>query len=492
MERVVEAASSDSLNRETGDMVAEKARPDLVNYLLLSSRLLRYRWLMHTLFWGLYVTFFALTGGDTFGVALQYELLLLPVKMLVVYTTIYVLIPRFFLTGNYWVFMGFALLILIMGGLLQRVVIYYVLYPLMYAAELPGNLITIYWIVKHSLSIFTVTILASSIKITRYWYEDHQKAKALREEKLEAELTFLKAQIHPHFFFNTLNNLYSLALQQSPSAPEVVLRLSGLVHYILYETSSATVTLEREIESIHNYIALERIRYGDSLDIFFDVKGPVEGVSIAPMLLLPFVENSFKQVDLLFLDIQMPRLTGIELLRNMSHPPGVIFTTAFRDYALAGYELDVIDYLLKPISFERFLRAVNKFYQTNMPVSATHPMSNEGKNLSYQESFIYLKADKKMVKILLKDILYIQSLKDYVRVKTIGKSVTAYQKISFMEEKLPEDRFIRVYRSYIVARDKVEAFSNRSVELGEMELPIGRNYRNEVLNTLNQKNLLND
>ena len=227
-------------------------------------------------------------------VALQYELLLLPVKMLVVYTTIYLLIPRLFLPGKYPAFIVTGLIFLIAGGILQRVVIYYVLYPLMYPAELRGELITTYWIVKHSLSIFTVTILASSIKITRYWFEDLKKTKALREEKLAAELKFLKAQIHPHFLFNTLNNLYSLTLKQSPDAPEVVLRLSGLMNYMLYDATSYDVSLSREIDSIHDYISLERIRYGESLDLFFDVTGEAELVNVAPMLLLPFVENSFK------------------------------------------------------------------------------------------------------------------------------------------------------------------------------------------------------
>lgn len=261
---------------------------------ILFSNLLSKRWLIHPVFWLLYITFFALTGGDTFTVALQYELLLLPMKMLVVYLTIYFLIPRLFLPGRYWTFVLAAIVILVCGGFLQRLVIYFFLYPLMYPAELRGELITTYWIVKHSLSIFTVTVLASSIKISRYWFEDLKKAKELREEKLEAELKFLKAQIHPHFLFNTLNNLYSLTLKHSPDAPEVVLRLSGLMNYMLYDASSKMVSLPKEIESIHDYIALERIRYGKSLDLFFEVTGGVQGTQVAPMLLLPFVENSFK------------------------------------------------------------------------------------------------------------------------------------------------------------------------------------------------------
>lgn len=232
----------------------------------------------------------------------------------------------------------------------------------------------------------------------------------------------------------------------------------------------------------------------DVLENYIDKIDNLELVARVDNAIEAFNQLTRDPVDLVFLDIQMPKLTGIDLLKNMSHPPRVIFTTAYRDYALAGYELDVIDYLLKPISFDRFLRAVNKVFQVSAAPGMIHKVPSVSKRESqpYQEAFLYLKADKKMVKILLKDILYIESLKDYVRVKTTEKSVTAYQRISYMEEKLPEARFVRIHRSYIVAKDKVDAFSNNSVEVGEMELPIGRNYRNEVLNALNQKNLLKD
>ncbi len=276
------------------DLQQQSPRRDLTEHPLFSSRWLRDRWVVHPLFWILYTSFFALAGGDTFLSALRYEMLLLPVKMMVVYLTIYLLIPHLFLQGRYWAFFLSLTFLLILGGLLQRGVIYYVLYPRLYSSEPYGELINVYWILKNSLSIFTVTVLASSVKITKYWYEDHQKAKALREEKLEAELNFLKAQIHPHFLFNTLNNLYSLTLQRSPAAPEVVLRLSELMSYLLYDASAALVPLSREIETMHSYIALERIRHGTSLDLFFEITGEVEGIHIGPLLLLPFVENSFK------------------------------------------------------------------------------------------------------------------------------------------------------------------------------------------------------
>ena len=199
-----------------------------------------------------------------------------------------------------------------------------------------------------------------------------------------------------------------------------------------------------------------------------------------------------EKIDLLFLDIQMPKLTGIDFLKSLSHPPKVIFTTAYRDYALEGYELNAVDYLLKPIAFERFLKAVSKVTpqeQPQAPVQAVHMAPASG-NAEYKEAFIYLKADKKMVKVMLSDILYIESLKDYIRVKTDTKEIISYQKISFLEEKLPTDKFLRIHRSFIVALDKIQAFSAAAVDIGKTEIPIGRFYKNEVLQILNQNNLL--
>lgn len=195
-----------------------------------------------------------------------------------------------------------------------------------------------------------------------------------------------------------------------------------------------------------------------------------------------------KKVDLIFLDIQMPKLTGIDFLKNLSHPPKVILTTAYRDYALEGYELNAIDYLLKPISFERFFKAINKVWEMTQPNQQT--LENPNLILSNphttQEACVYVKADKKMVRIGLKDILYIESLKDYVRIKTTEKEVISYQRISYLEEKLPEDMFLRLHRSYIVAIDKIEAFTGNFVEVGKKEIPIGRNYKSEVMKVLGQ------
>ncbi|MGD1960644.1 MAG: LytR/AlgR family response regulator transcription factor [Fulvivirga sp.] len=189
-----------------------------------------------------------------------------------------------------------------------------------------------------------------------------------------------------------------------------------------------------------------------------------------------------ERIDLLFLDIQMPKLTGIDFLKTLKSPPKVILTTAYREYALEGYELDVLDYLLKPISFERFFKAVSKVYKKGFSDDSVGITKDSNGN----EPYIYLKADKKMVKVLLNDIRYIESLKDYVRLKTSGRDVITHQTISYFEEKLPEDQFIRIHRSFIVPVNKIESFSASAIEVPGKELPIGRMYKNQVLAVLNE------
>ncbi|WP_018479754.1 LytR/AlgR family response regulator transcription factor [Pontibacter roseus] len=197
-----------------------------------------------------------------------------------------------------------------------------------------------------------------------------------------------------------------------------------------------------------------------------------------------------EHIDLMFLDIQMPKLNGIDFLKSLPSPPRVIFTTAYRDYALDSYDLNAVDYLLKPIAFERFLKAVAKVSPVEPKSNLAAPAAILQPEPDYREAFIYLKADKKMVKVMLSDILYIESLKDYIRVKTETKEIISYQKISFLEEKLPAGKFLRIHRSFIVALDKIQAFSATAVDIGKTEIPIGRFYKNDVLQVLGQNNLL--
>ncbi|MBL0743146.1 LytR/AlgR family response regulator transcription factor [Chryseolinea lacunae] len=194
-------------------------------------------------------------------------------------------------------------------------------------------------------------------------------------------------------------------------------------------------------------------------------------------------------VDLILLDIQLPQVTGIDLLKSLKDRPRVILTTAYRQYAFDAYDLDVVDYLLKPISFDRFLRGISKIFE--LKNTAAEPTPTEAPAPKpFEEAYLYLKEDREMVKVYLNDILYIESLRDYVRVKTTQRQVVTYQKISYLEKTLPEGKFVRIHRSFIVPVDKILSFTPSSVKVGTHEIPIGRNYKNEALRTLNKNNLL--
>lgn len=189
--------------------------------------------------------------------------------------------------------------------------------------------------------------------------------------------------------------------------------------------------------------------------------------------------QSGETVDLIFLDIQMPKLTGLEFLKTLQHAPKVIFTTAYREYALEGFELEALDYLLKPISFERFMKAVSKALgQTSTSSEPEVSLSADG------DDFIFFKCDKKMIRVSLKEILYIESVKDYVKIKTSDKEVVTHQKISVLETKLPAAHFIRIHRSFIVNIPKIESYSASEVELNKESIPVGRNYKTDVMERL--------
>jgi two-component system response regulator LytT len=194
-----------------------------------------------------------------------------------------------------------------------------------------------------------------------------------------------------------------------------------------------------------------------------------------------------RPVDLMFLDIKMPGLLGTDFLKSLKNPPKVIFTTAYSEYALQGFELNAVDYLLKPISFERFLRAMDKVYQLSESKSNIH-LSTETIS-SNTEAFLYLKVERKTIKLNINDILWIESLRDYVKVVTAAQVYISKQKISFLEEMLPERRFVRIHRSFIVALSKIESFYSGIVEVGGHELPIGRNFKQDLQKRLKAENL---
>ena len=184
--------------------------------------------------------------------------------------------------------------------------------------------------------------------------------------------------------------------------------------------------------------------------------------------------------DLLFLDIRMPQLNGNDLLKIIKHPPKVIFTTAFAEYALEGYDLDVVDYLLKPVQFERFLKAVHKATQLTQVLETGTPALKESK----QEAFVYFRAERKMVKVMLNDILYIESMKDYIKVVTTNGVIVTKQSISSVEAMLPEQQFLRTHRSFIVSVPHIKSFTSELIDIEKAEVPIGKLFRNNVLKTL--------
>ncbi|MEI9918913.1 MAG: LytTR family DNA-binding domain-containing protein [Bacteroidota bacterium] len=195
-----------------------------------------------------------------------------------------------------------------------------------------------------------------------------------------------------------------------------------------------------------------------------------------------------KSVDLLFLDIQMPQVTGIELLKSLKSRPRVILTTAYREYAFEAFDLDVVDYMLKPISFDRFLRSIAKVKQLKQPLDVSF---DDSENIqSFDDAYIYLRENREMVKVFLRDIIYIESLRDYVRVRTTKQEIITYQKISYLEQKLPQSKFIRVHRSFMVSIEKVVSYTPTSVKVSTIDIPVGRNYKNVAMQALTKNNVL--
>ena len=212
----------------------------------------------------------------------------------------------------------------------------------------------------------------------------------------------------------------------------------------------------------------------EALELCGDCSNAVEAIS--------FLKDN--RIDLLFLDIQMPHLLGTDFIRTLKNPPRVIFTTAFRKYAVEGFELDAVDFLLKPISFERFLKAVNKILQLNLQgvKDAVSQTENHSESLP---PFLYFRADRKMVKVLFNEILYIEGLNDYIKIVTTHKTIITKHLLASLEEMLPVSEFARIHKSFIIAFNKIESFNADSVEIAKKEIPIGRSYKfglNKILN----------
>lgn len=212
-----------------------------------------------------------------------------------VYFTLYFLMPRLLFKERYIEFAVSLIILILVFSALHWFNYVLIQDPLFWPDDkYDPHLINFGKMLKNTTKIYPVLVLAIVIKWFKYWFREQKSNQLLVEEKLKAELNFLKAQVHPHFLFNTLNNLYALTLKQSKDAPEVVLKLSDLLNYMLYECTADRVLIEKEVKLLKDYISLEKIRYGERLNISFNILGNAGSTMVAPLMLLPFVENSFK------------------------------------------------------------------------------------------------------------------------------------------------------------------------------------------------------
>ncbi|WP_128546460.1 sensor histidine kinase [Larkinella soli] len=264
----------------------------------------RYRILWHGLFWTLLTLYEGLVWGSLEGDYTQrftISLIELPVKMLATYLTLYLLIDKFLIRKRYGAFLGLLILSMLALSVVQRLVAVTFIYPLYFPKALSIPFFFPAKILISNFALYSMVAIPATFHLAKHWYADQQAgqqfrqtAQQLEKEKLEAELKLLKSQINPHFLFNTLNNLYALTVNHSDRAPEIVYKLSELMSYMLYDSNQAQVPLRKEIQYLENYITLEKIRYGDRLDVSMNIYTATDGILIAPLILLPFVENSFK------------------------------------------------------------------------------------------------------------------------------------------------------------------------------------------------------
>lgn len=210
-------------------------------------------------------------------------------------------------------------------------------------------------------------------------------------------------------------------------------------------------------------------------DYIKDAPG-LELAGICPDALFAMEFLQKERMDVMFLDIHLPKLKGLDFLKTLHNPPQVILTTAYHQYALESYDLNVVDYLLKPIEFSRFLKAVQKLQKHD---TAAAPAIAEK-----ERPFYFFNVNKKRVKIFFDEILYIESLKEYVRIFTPDQSIVTKFQLGEIHEMLNDPNFIRIHRSFIVAKDKIEAYAATEIEVGNKTLPIGRSYREEVMQVL--------
>jgi DNA-binding LytR/AlgR family response regulator len=221
--------------------------------------------------------------------------------------------------------------------------------------------------------------------------------------------------------------------------------------------------IAREILENH----LEKI---DTITVVASCKNAIEA----------FNNINLKQVDLIFLDINMPEISGLSFAKSINKNIKVIFTTAYREYAVDGFDLQAVDYLLKPISFERLLKSVHKFIGERVLVNTEFTADI----VQEKDDFIFVRSDRKMIKINFSDIHYVESFGDYLKIYLSTKMILTRETISNVEAKLPKNAFLRIHRSFIVSILKIDLFTNEFVQINQKSLPISRGYKNEVFNRL--------
>ena len=259
----------------------------------------RHRILWHIVFWiavySAYVISYGGYGDGKYSYELIINLILLPTRILFTYLFIYFVIPKFLMTYRYREFITITLIHAFLFGFVLWLNFYFFLnFPGYYCCYSEYPVIYMPKILVMIISNYGIPLFAVIIKLFKFWYLDQIYKSELKNEKLTSELNYLKSQIHPHFLFNTLNNLYALTLNKSEKASDIVIKLSNLLDYMLYHSKAESISLDKEVEIIKSYIALEKIRYDDRLDLKFDLKGDISTVSIAPLILFPFIENAFK------------------------------------------------------------------------------------------------------------------------------------------------------------------------------------------------------
>ena len=256
----------------------------------------KYRIWRHVAFWAAYTFIVAFTWqnvGKSFSQNLTNGLIWLPVRLLYCYPLMYWVLPKFLLKGKYTQFAVIILFWAVAGLFINYLFRAYIFIPLQ-ERYTSGGINRNPWEANSFLVLTTTAGVTSVITLFKHWLRSQQERMQAEKEKVISELQLLKAQVHPHFLFNTLNNIYSFSLENSAKTPEMILKLSSLLSYMLYDCKAEQVLLEKEIEVMKNYIGLERERYDDNLDISLSVEGDVKHKFIAPLLMLPFLENAFK------------------------------------------------------------------------------------------------------------------------------------------------------------------------------------------------------